>query len=62
MVDINPRKHGKFLPGTGQVVSPPEALLDHPVDKILAMNPIYVDEIRAMLRRLEVSAEVLPVS
>ena len=51
-VDINPYKRGRFLAGTGHRVVAPEDLLDQPPDLVVAMNCVYVDEIRADLVRL----------
>ncbi len=49
IVDINPRKHGRFVAGTGQVIVGPEALQARRPDVVLVMNPLYVEEIRQML-------------
>jgi SAM-dependent methyltransferase len=57
-VDINPRKHGRFIPGTGQEVVPPESLASIGADVVLVMNPLYVDEIRAALASLGTRAIV----
>jgi hypothetical protein len=48
-VDINPHKTGKFLAGTGHPVLGPAELLHDPPDLVVAMNSIYVGEIRAAL-------------
>ena len=53
MVDINPHKQGTFLPGSGLAVVPPAALTSAPPTHVIVMNPIYKDEIRAMLDDLE---------
>ena len=45
-VDINPHKHGFFMPGTGHEVVGPERLREAPPDVVVVMNPIYVEEIR----------------
>ncbi len=49
VVDANPAKHGKFLPGTGlQVYSPEQALGQLPVGaNVYVMNGNYLEEIRA---------------
>jgi len=52
VVDINPFKHGTYLPGTGHEVVAPEALKTAPPDVVVIMNPIYHDEIKADLQRL----------
>ncbi len=57
-VDINPRKHGRFIPGTGQEVVPPSRLRDYRPETLIVMNPIYGPEIRRTLRQLSVEAEL----
>jgi Methyltransferase domain/C-methyltransferase C-terminal domain len=61
VVDINPRKQGRFVPGTGQRIDPPESLRRSAVDVVLAMNPLYMDEIRRSLLQLGVHADVIAV-
>jgi hypothetical protein len=60
VVDLNPRKWGKFLPGTGHVVRDP-ASLDPSVSAVLITNTAYRDEIVGQLSQLGVSADVVPV-
>jgi SAM-dependent methyltransferase len=48
-VDINPYKQGKFLAGTGHAVVGPAHLAKEPPDLVIAMNSIYLDEIRVEL-------------
>ncbi len=59
VVDVNPRKHGKFIAGTGQAIVGPEFLKDYRPDRVMVMNPLYVDEIRQCLHRLGVVADVV---
>jgi SAM-dependent methyltransferase len=61
LVDVNPHKHGKFLPGTGHKVVPPQFLKDYRPDVVIAMNPIYCNEIRGDLAQMGVNAELLAV-
>lgn len=49
VVDINPRKHGMFISGTGQAIVPPAFLRSYRPEIVLVMNPNYRDEIAAML-------------
>ena len=58
VVDINPFKHGKFMPITGQEIVSPDFLRDYRPDQVIVMNPIYVDEIRRDLARLGLSPVV----
>jgi SAM-dependent methyltransferase len=48
-VDVNPFKQGKFLAGTGHRVLGPSELTEEPPDLVVAMNSIYLDEIRQQL-------------
>jgi SAM-dependent methyltransferase len=52
VIDINPRKTGKHVAGTGQRIEPPEWLVSHPADVVLVMNPAYEGEIQARLAEL----------
>ena len=61
IIDINPYRHGKFLPGVGKKIMPPEFLKKYEPDITLIMNPIYCDEIRQMLDDMGVNTEIIPV-
>lgn len=61
VVDINPRKHGKFMAGTGQEIIGPHQLGKIQPTHIIVMNSIYKDEIRAMAHAEGVHAELLTV-
>lgn len=58
LVDVNPLKHGRHVPGTGHPVLAPEDLTDRPPDVVLVMNPVYEDEIRSMLGTLGVESHL----
>ena len=58
VVDINPRKRGKHIPGTGQQVLEPDDLGPLGIEVVLVMNPLYRDEIAARLAELEIDAEL----
>lgn len=61
VIDINVHKQGKYMPGTGHVVSAPEALVDAPPDLVVAMNPVYLGEIRQSLAKMGLSPELTAV-
>ena len=61
VVDINPYRHGKYMPGTGHEIVSPEFLSDYKPDKVIVMNPIYCDEIQRDIDRLKVKADLLAV-
>jgi hypothetical protein len=50
-----------YLAGSGHKIVPPAFLKEYRPDLVIVMNPIYNDEIRAELDRLDVSAEILSV-
>jgi SAM-dependent methyltransferase len=55
LVDVNPRKQGMYLAGTGHEILAPEALIDRLPDVVVVMNPLYEDEITAHVRSLGMS-------
>lgn len=58
VVDINPHKHGKFVAGTGHGIVGPASLVGLRPDIVLVMNPVYVEEIGAELRRMGLEPEL----
>jgi SAM-dependent methyltransferase len=58
-VDINPRRRGTFIGGTGQEIVAPEFLKQYQPDVVLVMSPIYLPEIRAHLARMGVHPSCL---
>lgn len=58
-VDINPFKKGKFMAGTGQQIVSPEFLVDYRPDLVVAMNPIYLAEIKSRLDELGLQPELI---
>ena len=59
VIDINPFLGGKFIAGTGHPIVGPETLREQPVDLVVAMNPVYADEIREELHRLDCRAALV---
>jgi SAM-dependent methyltransferase len=62
VIDINPAKANRFVPGTAQQIMPPEFVREYAPDIVLVMNPEYLAEIRAMLGSLHVACDVTSVS
>jgi hypothetical protein len=58
-VDVNPRRSGTFIAGTGQQIVAPEFLAQYRPDVVIVMSPIYLPEIRAQLDRLGVRPQRL---
>jgi len=59
VVDINPRKAGKFVSGSGQEIVPPNFLAAYQPDYVIIMNPNYHAEIQESLDLLGVNAQIL---
>jgi hypothetical protein len=58
VVDLNPRKQGMYVAGTGQKIVPPEFLQDYRPDVVIVVNPIYAGEIRQLLADLGLTPEI----
>ena len=61
IVDINPRKHGMFITGSGQEIVGPSFLMEYNPDIIIVMNPVYLDEVKTEVRNMGIRARVVPV-
>lgn len=61
VVDINPRKQGMYVAGSGQRIVPPAFLQDYRPDVVIVMNPLYSGEIQQMTAGLGVDTEVVSV-
>ena len=51
VIDINPKKHEKFIPVTGQKIVSPQILKKEKIENIIIMNPAYEKEIISCARR-----------
>lgn len=61
VVDINPHRQGMFMPGTGHAIVSPDFLADYKPDRVIIMNPIYRNEISAMLKERNVEPVISTV-
>jgi len=59
IIDVNPRKWGRYVPGTGQKIVSPDSLVSDPPGTVIVMNPIYLEEIRSMTAALGLDTEVV---
>lgn len=59
VVDINPKKHGMYIAGTGQEIVPPESLAGIKPDSVIIVNPVYKGEIEEAIGRMGLSPEYL---
>jgi hypothetical protein len=61
IVDLNPRKQGKYVAGSGQKIVAPEFLQQYKPDLIIIMNPIYEAEIQQLTDNLGLNPEFIAV-
>ncbi len=61
VVDINPHRHGKFIPGVGKEIMSPAFLKTYQPDQVIVMNEIYCEEIQAMLDEMGVVTELVTI-
>ncbi|MGM0486082.1 MAG: class I SAM-dependent methyltransferase [Planctomycetota bacterium] len=59
VVEINPEKHGKRVPGTGQLICPPRRLAQDAPDVVIITNALYELEMRRQARDIGVECEFL---
>jgi hypothetical protein len=59
VVDINPKKHGKFLPGSGHRIVPPSGLGSLGIRTALVTNPNYLQENARILESLGLDVELV---
>ena len=59
VVDINPRRNGTFIAGTGQQIVAPGFLAQYRPDAVIVMSPIYMPEITAQLDKMGVRPQRL---
>lgn len=59
VVDLNPKKQGRFIPGTGQPIVAPEALVPEKPDIVIVANSVYVTEVKHRLQKLALEPEVI---
>lgn len=61
-VDINPRRQGHFMAGTGQKIISPALLKNYQPDTAIIMNPVYEEEIRESLKRQGLNTELIGIN
>lgn len=59
IVDLNPHKCGKFVPGAGTKVIDPESLKEYRPDIVILMNALYKDEVKNKLSSLGLDSEIV---
>ncbi len=59
ILDINPEKQGKFLPGTGHPIFAPTAVNERNIHVVVGMNPNYYHEHTSLLTELRPQASLI---
>jgi hypothetical protein len=59
VVDLNPNKQGKFLPGTGHPIVGVEKLATRGVRNAILMNPNYREENEALLAAGRIAVQLI---
>ena len=59
VVDLNPNKQGKFLPGTGHIIVGVEALATRGVRSAILMNPNYREEDETLLAECGITINLI---
>jgi SAM-dependent methyltransferase len=58
VIDINPRKNGNYIPGTGHEIIGIKQIQAKKIKTIMIMNPIYAQEIKAIVEDLHLNIEL----
>jgi hypothetical protein len=59
VVDINPHRHGKYIPGLGKEIESPEILKTVDPQVVIVMNRVYTEEIREQLSEMGLKPEIV---
>ncbi len=59
VVDINPRRQGKYIPGSAQKIVAPEYLRQLQPEVIIITNPLYEKEIREQVAAMDLHCQFL---
>ena len=59
VVDVNPNKQGRFLPGSAHPIIAPESLADRRIKTVMLLNPNYAEEIGRHVRSLGLQLDVV---
>jgi hypothetical protein len=57
IIDINDKRHEKYLPGSGQKIVAPEFIKSYQPDLVIITNPTYAEEIRNHVKVLGIHPE-----
>ena len=55
IVDINEKRHQKFLPGSGHEIVAPEFIVEYKPELVVITNPTYAEEIKGQVQALGIA-------
>ncbi|MFF2018104.1 class I SAM-dependent methyltransferase [Paenibacillus sp. NPDC058177] len=61
VIDVNPNKVGKYLPGTGHEIIGIDSLRNKAVSTVIVMNPNYLDEIMKIVEQQQLNIELINI-
>ncbi|MFT7640744.1 MAG: SAM-dependent methyltransferase [Pirellulaceae bacterium] len=59
VVEINPDKQGKYVPGSGQLIVPPDFLASYQPHTVIITNPLYENEMKQQAQEMGVYCDFL---
>lgn len=59
VIDINPNKQGRYLPGTGHQIIDFKDIKKYNIDSVILMNQNYFDEVKTILKQSNINIEIL---
>lgn len=59
IIDINPKKQGKFVPGTGHQIIAPKEISKRDIDDVILMNPNYHKEVLDIIDKEKINLSLI---
>lgn len=59
LIDINPKKQGKFVAGTGHQIIGIDEIRKHNIKTAIVVNPLYYDEIKSMVNQHDLRIDLI---
>jgi hypothetical protein len=59
VVDLNPRKQGRYIAGCGHEIISPSELAQRGIKSVVLMNPNYLSEVQQLLEKEGIDVEII---
>jgi SAM-dependent methyltransferase len=59
VVDLNPRKQGRYIAGSGHEIISPAELMHRKIKSVVLMNPNYLNEVQELLERESIDVKII---